>query len=194
MTSLSAKAIAEAFFQHFAQVGISQIVRCDAGSAFKSARMKAFVDYLGIEVRFATTGHHQTQGLVERGIQIFENLLKPFMVENATTWDKIIPWVCLGHNEMINETTVFSPAEIIFGRNIRGPLYVMRDRWVDGVQSEIEQTKEVSAYMTELKATLQDVAERAKENARKAQINYKKYFDRKSSERKLKPGDRVLVL
>ena len=69
--------------------------------------------------------------------------MKPFIVEHATTWDKIIPWVCLGHNEIINDTTGFSPAEIIFGRNIRGPLYVMRDRWVDGVKSEFEQKKEV---------------------------------------------------
>ena len=102
--------------------------------------------------------------------------------------------VCLGHNEIINETTGFIPAEIIFGRNIRGPLYVMRNRWVDEVQSEFEQKKEVSTYMTELKSTLQDVADRAKENARKAQINLNKYFDRKSSKRKLKSGDRVLLL
>ena len=131
MTSLSAKAIAEALIQHFAQVGIAQIVRCDAGSGFKSALMKAFSDYLGIEVRFATPGHRQTQGLVERGNQIFENLMTTFTVENATTWNKFFSWVCLVHNQIINETTGFIPAEIIFGRNIRGPLYVMRDRWVD---------------------------------------------------------------
>ena len=35
------------------------------------------------------------------------------------------------------------------------------------MQSEFEQKKEVSAYMTELKATPQGVAEGAKENARK---------------------------
>ena len=63
------------------------------------------------------------------------------------------------------------------------PLYVVRNRWVDGVQFEFEQKKDVAAYLTDLKATL-----RAKENARKAQINYKKYLDRKSSERKLNPG------
>ena len=112
-------------------MGIAQIVRCDSGSGFKSFFMKAFADHIGIEVRFATPGHHQTQGLIERGNQIFENLIKPFMVEHATTWDKVMPWVCLGRNEIMNETTGFSSAKIIFGRNIRGSLYVMRDRWVD---------------------------------------------------------------
>ena len=51
----------------------------------------------------------------------------------------------------------------------------MRDRWVDGVQCEFEQNKDVSAYMTDLKAAL-----RAKENARK----------RKSSIRNILTGSR----
>ena len=50
MTSLSAKASAETLIQHFAQVGIAQIVRCDAGSGLKSDLMKAFADYLAIKL------------------------------------------------------------------------------------------------------------------------------------------------
>ena len=74
--NIRAQTIADALMIQFCQTGLPKVERVDAGSQFCSILMKAYNECLGIQVKFATSFHHETQGLVERCGGVLERMLK----------------------------------------------------------------------------------------------------------------------
>ena len=116
------------------------------------------------------------------------------MVTHPRDCDSALQWLLLHHRESVNTTLGYSPAEMVFGRNIRGPIYVVRDVWKSPGGPEIEGKKDVLQYMNELKTRLAQVLDDSRVTANKMQDAYKRYYDRQSTDRKLKIGDKVLVM
>ena len=73
---------------HCNQFGIPRTCRFDPGSSFKSSLMEAFTRVLKVDVKFATSYHKTTQGLVERSNKIFEDLLRPYIRDDAKFFEK----------------------------------------------------------------------------------------------------------
>ena len=113
MSNIRAQTIADALMMQFCQTGLPKVVRVDAGSQFCSTRMKAFNECVGIQVTFATPFNHETQELVERCGGVLERMLKPFIKDHKHDWDKLISYLKFAHREVVNASTLFSPAEIV---------------------------------------------------------------------------------
>ena len=93
--------------------------------------------------------------------------------------------------ESRNESLGFSPFELMFGREVRGPLSALKDSWLSHEHSEPSVT--VSQYFEKLKSTLLKVHNIAMENLKVSQKKMKTKYDRKTKVRNFKPGDSVLV-
>ena len=96
--------------------------------------------------------------------------------------------------DMVNASLGFSPAEIVFSRQMHGPLYLAREVWQNPEGPKIAGQKDVVTYVRELRDRLQRNMKSVKENVDFAREVQRRYYDRKSTPLKRKAGDQVQVL
>ena len=48
-------------------------------------------------------------------------------MELGRGWEEGLPWLLLASREVLQESTGFSPNELVFGHSVRGPLAVLKD-------------------------------------------------------------------
>ena len=70
----------------------------------------------------------------------------------------------------------------------------MREVWESPGGPDIEGKRNVRQYIDQLKRWLKELIDESRVHADKMQNDYKKYYDRQSSERKLNVSEKVLVL
>lgn len=126
---ITARAIATVLLEHFSRVGIPQEIVTDQGTAFLSQTLQQVYSLLGIQRIKTTPIHPQTDGLVERYNQTLKTMLKKFMAEDGKDWDCWLPYLLLSYREVPQASTGFSPFQLLYGRQVRGPLDVLRDAW-----------------------------------------------------------------
>lgn len=49
--------------------------------------------------------------------------------EDGRDWDRLIPYVLFAYREVLQTSTGFSPFELLYGRDVRGPLDVLKEKW-----------------------------------------------------------------
>eukprot|EP00731_Ephydatia_muelleri_P032819 Em0024g363a len=68
----------------------------------------------------------RTDGHVER----FNGPLKSMLRKAATEdWDKLIPYQLFTYREVPQASMGFSPLQLVYGRQVRGPLDVLKEEW-----------------------------------------------------------------
>ncbi len=95
----------------------------------------------------------------------------------------------LAAREVVQESTGFSPNDLVFGHKVRGLLSVFQE-----VGKVPEPPKNLTAYVLGFKNRLIQARELAKVNLEKHQQNMKRLYDRTVERREFEPGDQVLVL
>ena len=194
MKSLRSEAIADALIEYFSVVGIPRTLRSDNAPGFKSELMRALCDKLGINPKFSVPFHFASHGSVERVQGTIEMILRKFVQTNASDWDVLLPYILFSLREVPHSSTGYSPAQLVFGRKLRGLLHVMRENWTDG--DELMDYKNISTaeYVAKLSKNIESTLQLARENMAEAEAKMKQTYDKTSSIRQLKPGDLALVL
>lgn len=105
-------------------------------------------------------------------------------------WDKWLPYLLFAYREVPQATTGFSPFELLFAHQVRGPLDVLRDSWEDNDKLH---KQNIHSYVLKMREKLQQTTTIAQENLRQAQLKQKAWYD-KSSARTFQPGEQVLLL
>lgn len=100
------------------------------GTAFLSKTIKQVYSLLGIKGIRTNPYHPQTDGLVERYNRTLKSMLKKFVALNGKDWDQWLPCLLFAYREVPQASMGFSPFELLYGRNVRGPLDLLRDAWV----------------------------------------------------------------
>ena len=70
--------------------------------------------------------HLQTDGLVERFNQTLKSMLRKTGTDSGKEWDKKIPYLLFAYREVPQASTGFSPFELLYDRDIRGPLDILK--------------------------------------------------------------------
>lgn len=191
LRKIAARPIAQALLQLFSRVGIPQEVLTDQGTAFLSRTMKQVYRLLGIKGIRTTPYHPQTDGLVERYNQTLKAMLRKFVAANGKDWDRWLPYLLFAYREVPQASTGFSPFELLYGRQVRGPLDVLRETW-EGPATP--QTRSVLAHVLQMRDKMEEMAEMVRENMEQAQTQQKAWYDRSARQRQLRPGQKVLLL
>ncbi len=174
----------------FTRVGVPEEVLTDQGPNFMSALLEEVYRVLQIR-RIRTTPYHpQTDGLVERFNGTLKSMLKKFTNRNATDWDEYLPYLLFAYREAPQESTGFSPFEMLYGHRVRGPLDILREGWTD------EKAEEVPAitHVVTMRNRLSEMAKLAQDNLKQAQGRQKRYYDSGARLRSVEQGGEVLVL
>ncbi|GFX29493.1 retrovirus-related Pol polyprotein from transposon opus [Trichonephila clavipes] len=64
-----------------------------------------FEDALGIAPRFATPGHPESMGAVERWNRTLKEMLNKNIQENGNNWDSHLPYLMFAYREVPHSTT-----------------------------------------------------------------------------------------
>ncbi|KAJ8047941.1 hypothetical protein HOLleu_00063 [Holothuria leucospilota] len=91
--------------------------------------------------------------------------------------------------ESIQESLGFSPFELVFGHTVRGPLKLLKEKWLSDPGEDIH----LLDYVSRFKDRLHGACELAQENLRHSQKKMKAWYDKTTVKREFKPGDKVLV-
>ena len=119
-------------------------------------------------------------------------MLKRLCSEQPRQWHRYINPLLFAYREVPQESTGFSPFELLYGRAVRGPMTILKQLWTKEVEEP--EVKNSYQYVFELREKLEDTLKLAHSELEKAQQKGKHYYDRKSKVRKFQPGEKVLVL
>ncbi|XP_064462613.1 uncharacterized protein LOC135373319 [Ornithodoros turicata] len=180
--------IVDGLLSVFARIGFPKEIQCDNGSVFTSVLTKTFLGKCGIRVIHSSLYHPQSNS-VEKWHSVLKRVLRALTHEYKTDWESGLPGAMFALRSVPHEATGFSPAELVYGRALRSPMRLLRERWEDN-QSDTT----VLEYVLDLLQRLQGTREIAETNMREAQQRAKSYYDRNARPRVYKEGDKVLVL
>lgn len=117
-------------------------------------------------------------------------MIRKYCRDTDKDWDEGVPLVLFSVREAVQDSLGFSPADLVFGHTVRGPLKMLKE---DLLAADISSKMNVLDYVSKFRERLRHACEMAKESLMKAQVTMKNQFDRKSVSRHFKEGDQVLV-
>ena len=112
--------------------------------------------------------------------------------ERPNDWDKYLPALLFAVREIPQESLGFSPFELLYGRNVRGPMKILRELW--SVEETDEHARLTYQYVIDLRERLEKTCKLAQDNVRKLDIKQNAFYDKRASSRKFDVGDKVLLL
>ena len=191
LKNISARNIANYLLRMFTVYGIPKEIQSDRGTNFTSILFNNILKELKVKQILSSAYHPGSQGILERWQQTFKSMLRKFCTESNPNWDEGVDYLLFPIREAPQESTGFSPFEMFYGRNLRGPLTLIKEEWLKN--SPVNETRTVKQYMDKLRETLGKVREIAKQNLSSVQLDMKSLYDKKTKVRKLCKGDLVLA-
>lgn len=184
--------VADALWEIWTRVGIPEEILTDRGAQFTSDVMKQVHQLLSAKGTTTTPYHAQCNGLVERFNGTLKTMLRRLCMETPKEWDRYIPALLFAYREVPQESTGFSPFELLYGRTVRGPMKVLKQLWT---KEEMEPEKRtVAEYVIDLRNKMETMCELAHQNLEKGGQRHARYFNFKAQERHFQPGEKVLLL
>ena len=184
--------VAEALLSIFSRVGVPKEILTDRGSQFTSDLMDKINELIGVKPMFTTPYHPMCNGRIERQHSILKSVLKKLCISRPKDWDRYIPCALFAMREIPSDSLGFSPFELLYGRQGRGPLTILNELWTNpNLNTE---TQSSYRFLLDLRNRLQETAELAASQKEISMKQYKTYFDVKSSNRCFKVNDEVLIL
>ena len=119
-------------------------------------------------------------------------MLKRLCSKQPRQCHRYINPLLFAYREVSQESTGFSPFELLYERAVRGPMTILKQLWTK--ELEEPEVKNSYQYVFELREKLEDTLKLFHSELEKAQLKGKHYYDRKSKVRKFQPGEKVPVL
>lgn len=118
-------------------------------------------------------------------------MLRKYCLESDKDWDEGVPLVLFAARETVQESLGFSPAELVFGHVVRGPLKVLKDQFR---MKESDSKMSVLTNVSTFRERLHKACTLARETLLVSQTRMKQRYDQTAKTRTLQVGDQVLVL
>ncbi|XP_063895318.1 uncharacterized protein LOC135118122 [Helicoverpa armigera] len=115
LLTCSADETAKKLVHFISHLGIPKMIITDQGTNFTSEVIKQLTKLFGIKHILASPYHPQTCGALERSHATLKEYLRPFVNENAHTWDLYLNTAMFSYNSNVHSTTNYSPFELLFG-------------------------------------------------------------------------------
>ncbi|XP_030839572.1 uncharacterized protein LOC115923285 [Strongylocentrotus purpuratus] len=193
LKNIDTVSVAEALFSIFTRVGFPREMLTDRGTQFVSDVMQEVNRLMSVRHLTTTPYHPACNGLVEKFNGTLKQMLKKMAEERPTDWDRYIDALLFAYREAPHDSTGFSPFELLYGREVRGPLMILRELWANDESTDAE-TKTTYQYVMDLREKLENTVQLVKEQLTKSQSAYRAQYNKKAKARSFKVGDEVLLL
>ena len=188
LRNISAPVVVKHLIKFFSLVGLPREVQSDRGSNFMSNIFQQVLFELQISQVASSPYHPESQGALERFHGTLKSMIRAYCLQHDKDWDEGVHLLLFAVRESVQESTGFSPFELVFGHSVRGPLKMLHERWL-----VVDSSVNLLNYVSEFRNRLHNACNFAKENLKNAQRDMKIRYDKKAKVRKFEPGDKVLV-
>ena len=186
----TAETTAAVLMEKFLEYGLPERLITDNGSNFRSRLVNELCRLLKISHLFTTPYHPQFDGLCERYNRTLAAMLRAFVAENQTDWDKYLPYVMHAYRAAPQESTKESPFFLMFFRPCRAPLDIM----LADTERRRPSDEEAEVAKVDTVRRLQEAFRVVKQRLRRAREQQKKAHDKKSKPSTFQVGDEVYLL
>ena len=104
----------------------------DRDPRFTAHFWKSFQKAMGTRLTMSTTFHPQTDGQLERTIQVLEDMLRACVLDHKDSWEEHLPLVEFAYNNSYHASIQMAPYEALYGRPCRSPIC-----WIEVGKSSI---------------------------------------------------------
>ena len=111
----------------FSAVSPPKYVPTDQGTNFTSK--------LSIHHRTSSSYHPQSQGTLEHFHQMIKSIMEKYCLETGKDWDKGLLFLLLAARETVQDSTGFSPAQLVFGHIVRVRLRLLHEKFLSDTAS-----------------------------------------------------------
>ena len=178
----TAKALLDLFIHHY---GMPLRLHSDRGGSFEGRVVKELCELMGIQKSRTTPYHPMGNGSCERFNRTLLGMLGTLTSAQKSRWKNQLSHVVHAYNCMRNDSTGFTPFELMYGRQPRLPVDMILS-----LQSAGEE-QSYSDYIEDLRKKLKNSYELAIKKSEAAKEGNAEYY--RSRGASLKSGDRVLV-
>jgi hypothetical protein len=134
MPNQEAQTVADLFVKEFVcRYGVPRKIFTDQGSNFQSELFNKVCAMLEIDKSRTTPYHPQSDGLVERMNRTIEAMLSMFIAPGQRDWDDVLPYVMMAYRSAVQETTGYSPNQMMLGREAELPIDIVMGHPEEGI-------------------------------------------------------------
>ncbi|GFW96374.1 integrase catalytic domain-containing protein [Trichonephila clavipes] len=116
--SLNNDSVVNALLEIFSRMGFPRELQTDQSASFMNALTTEFLETFGVKVVRSSVYYPQSYS-VERMHRTLNRILRIMCLEAITDWEKILPQILFALKTVIHNSTGFSPAELVHGKNLR---------------------------------------------------------------------------
>ena len=143
---------------------------------------------LEIDKSRTTPYHPQSDGLVERMNRTLEAMLSMFTSNSQRDWDEYLPYVMMAYRSAIQDTTGYSPSQMMLGREVELPIDIIM-----GHPEEDVMEGHCNEYVDQMKQKMTLVHDRARNNIQIRSDRQKRNYDLRAHPKRYEPGDAVWI-
>ena len=102
--------------------GVPVSIVSDRDLRFTAHIWRSFQKAMGTRLTMSTTFHPQTDGQLERTIQMLEDMLRACVQDHKGSWEEPLPLVEFVYNNCYHASIQMAPYESLYGRPCRSPI------------------------------------------------------------------------
>ena len=180
--------VLEAMIEIFSRHGLPKTILTDQGSVFMSKLTGQLWELLGVQRVRTSPYHPQSDGALERWHACLKGMLKRTDTD-LKYWDRHLKYLLFVYRDTPHCVTGFSPFTLLFGRQVKGPLDLLRNSWLEGEAEDVN----VSEWLLDVRARMSEMALIVSEREVKAKAEMKKFYDRSAKAKTFSDGEMMLV-
>ena len=182
----TAQTVAEHLIEQFcSRWGLPKELHTDQGAEFDGHLIKHLCRILRIVKTRTCPYNPKSDGLVERFNRTMAAMLTTLVNDARDDWDDHLPYVMWAYRGSVHESTGFTPAMLMLGREVNLPIDLMRGSPEDTPRCPI-------AYVEWVRCALQEAFAFVALNMKKAAKRQRILYNRKTQEAALKIGENVM--
>ena len=181
----AAKTLRNGYFRLF---GAPAYLVSDQGKAFTGYVITHFCELYGVQKLRTSPYHAQTNGQVERMIQMTIHMIGKLEEDRKACLSKHLPELLLAYNATRSAVTGYSPYYLLFGRRPRIPV----DYLFPTLRDSPHQTK-MEVSVVAMQKRLKEAFTVARHLTSEEVARQCRYYDRKAGAVALQPGDVVMA-
>ena len=131
LRNIKAVTISRALIKFFTLFGLPKEIQSDQGSNFTTGLFQQVVYQVGIRQITSSAYHPERQGSLERFHATQKTMIQTYCYENEKDWDEGVHLLLFAARESIEDSLGFSPFELVFGHQVRGPLALLSEQWTN---------------------------------------------------------------
>jgi transposase InsO family protein len=170
--------------------GVPIKIHSDRGSNFESELFHELCNLLGILKTKTSPYYPQSDGLVERLFRTVKPMISAVVHERRMEWCEALSVTEMGLRATVQESTGFSPFEILFGKRMRLPW-----QWQNVEKLTDMHTDHTSygKFVSDLRETLQQIRNKVEVNLKRSIQRQEVYYNKNKRSNPFTVGDKVLV-